>query len=44
MRDPRVADMASVLVEYSTRVKRGDIVLISATGTEAVPLVKELYS
>jgi aminopeptidase len=32
-----------VLVNYSARVKKGDVVLISAAGTEAVPLVKELY-
>lgn len=44
MKDPRVTAMASVLVEYSTRVKRGDVVLISASGTEAIPLVKELYA
>lgn len=44
MKDPRVSAMASVLVDYSTRVKRGDIVLISASGTEAIPLVKEVYA
>jgi aminopeptidase len=44
MKDPRVAAMAAVLVEYSARVKRGDVVLISASGTEAIPLVKEIYA
>ncbi len=44
MRDPRVVDMARVLVEYSTRIKKGDRVLISAAGFEAAPLVKELYA
>lgn len=44
MRDPRVAEMARVLVGYSTRIKKGDRVLISAAGFEAAPLVKELYS
>ncbi len=43
MRDPRITRWAEVLVDYSTRVKEGDIVLISAAGTEALPLVKELY-
>jgi aminopeptidase len=32
-----------VLVNYSTRVKKGDVVLISASGFEAAPLVQQLY-
>ncbi len=44
MRDPRVHEMAKVLVDYSTRIKKGDRVLISAVGFEAAPLVKELYA
>lgn len=44
MRDPRVVDMAKVLVDYSTRIKKGDRVLIAAAGFEAAPLVKELYA
>src|SRR5512138_3045864 len=43
MNDPRIQKMAEVLVDYSTRVTAGDVVLISASGVEAVPLVKELY-
>ena len=43
MRDPRVKELAGVLVNYSTRVKKGDVVLISASGFEAAPLVQELY-
>jgi aminopeptidase len=43
MKDPRVRQMAEVLVNYSTRVKKGDVVLISASGFEAAPLVQELY-
>jgi aminopeptidase len=43
VKDPRIACWAEVLVDYSTRVKKGDVVLISAAGLEAVPLVKELY-
>lgn len=35
--------MAEVLVNYSARVKKGDVVLISSSGFEAAPLVKELY-
>jgi aminopeptidase len=44
LRDPRINQLAEVLVNYSTRVKKGDIVLISASGFEAAPLVKELYA
>jgi len=44
MRDPRVIEMAKVLVDYSTKIKKGDRVLISAAGFEAAPLVKELYA
>src|SRR5664279_5413673 len=43
MKDPRVRDLAGVLVNYSTRVKKGDVVLINASGFEAAPLVQELY-
>jgi aminopeptidase len=43
MKDPRVKELAGVLVNYSTRVKKGDVVLISASGFEAAPLVQELY-
>jgi aminopeptidase len=44
MHDPRIAEMARVLVDYSTTIKKGDRVLISAAGFEAAPLVKELYA
>jgi aminopeptidase len=44
MIDPRVRRFAEVLVDYSTRVKKGDVVLINAAGLEALPLVKELYA
>ncbi|MCL2760553.1 MAG: aminopeptidase [Desulfuromonadales bacterium] len=43
MKDPRITSWAEVLVNYSTEVKKGDVVLISAAGLEALPLVKELY-
>ena len=32
MQDPRIKELAGVLVNYSTRVKKGDVVLISASG------------
>ncbi len=44
MNDPRIGLFAEVLVDYSTRVKKSDVVLISAAGLEAMPLVKELYA
>jgi aminopeptidase len=44
MKDPRIAQFAEILVDYSTRVKKGDVVLINAAGFEAAPLVKELYA
>jgi len=43
VKDPRITEWADVLVNYSTRVKKGDVVLITAGGIEALPLVKELY-
>ena len=43
MNDPRIREFARVLVDYSTRVREGDVVLINAAGLEALPLVKELY-
>jgi len=43
MKDKRITEWAEVLVNYSTNVKKGDVVLISAGGLEALPLVKELY-
>ena len=44
MNDPRIRQFAEILVDYSTRVKKGDVVLINAAGLEALPLVKELYA
>src|SRR5574344_2468141 len=34
---------ARVLVDYSTKVKKGDLVMIRATSAEAQPLIKEIY-
>lgn len=44
MNDPRVRQLAEVLVDYSTRVTNGDVVFISASGSESIPLVKEIYT
>ncbi|MGD0586220.1 MAG: aminopeptidase [Oryzomonas sp.] len=44
MKDPRITQFAEILVDYSTRVKKGDVVLINTAGLEALPLVKELHS
>jgi aminopeptidase len=44
MKDLRIIQFAEILVDYSTRVKKGDVVLINASGLEAAPLVKELYA
>ena len=44
MQDPRIKEMAAVLVNYSTRVKKNDVVLISASGISCLPLVKEIYA
>jgi len=44
MYDPRIRQLAEVLVTYSTRVRKGDVVLINASGTDCIPLVKELYT
>ena len=44
MKDPRVKELAEILVNYSTAVKEGDVVLISAAGFQCLPLVKEIYA
>ena len=40
--DERIKKLASNLVNYSCRVKKGEKVLISCTGTEPLPLVRAL--
>ncbi|MBI2507994.1 aminopeptidase [Candidatus Woesearchaeota archaeon] len=42
MPDPRIKEVAKILVEYSNEVKMGDKVIIDAP-YEAAPLVKEIY-
>lgn len=44
MKDPRIIQLAEILVDYSTQVTKGDVVLINAVGFESLPLVKELYA
>ena len=44
MKDPRISHFAQILVDYSTRVGKNDVVFINSAGFEAAPLVKELYS
>jgi len=43
MFDQRVAQLAKVLVEYSTRVKKGDVVLLNMVGVDTYPISKELH-
>lgn len=42
MADPRIKEAARILVDYSTKVKKGENVIISGSA-EAAPLIKELY-
>jgi len=44
MQDPRIREMAAILVDYSTKVRKNDVVLISASGVGCIPLVKEIYA
>jgi aminopeptidase len=43
MADPRIGKLAEVLVDYSTKVKKGDTVLIHAIGMDTIPFVKALH-
>ncbi len=43
MFNPVIKKYADVLVDYSTKVKKGDLVIIYARGYSAQPLVKEIY-
>lgn len=43
MRDERIERLAEVVTGYSTGVKRGDVVLITASGAECEPLLKAVY-
>jgi len=43
VKDPRIEKMADVIVNYATKVKKGDIVEIYAYGPATAPLVQEVY-
>lgn len=43
MFNPLIQKYADVLVNYSTKVSKGDLVMIYARGYDAQPLVKEIY-
>jgi aminopeptidase len=45
MTDPRIANLARILVQYSTKVQKGDKVAISGYPLEpvATPLIREVY-
>ncbi len=42
MKDPRVEKLARLLTQYSVRLKKGDVVMISG-GAEAAPLIRACY-
>ncbi len=42
MADPRIEKMAKVLIEYSLKIKKGDVLLING-GPQAAPLIREAY-
>ena len=43
MKDPRIEQLAEIIVDYSTRVKKGDLVWIQFTGPAPLPLVTALH-
>ena len=43
MQDPRIDQLAGVITDYSTGVRRGDVVLITASGEECQPLLKAVH-
>lgn len=43
MSDPRVEKLADILVNYSTKVKKGDSVIIDFSGIRPLPLVEAIY-
>ncbi len=42
MRDPRIEKLASILVDYSCKVKPGDRVMVEFKGAHTLPLAQEL--
>lgn len=43
MADSRIEKLADILVNYSTKVKKGDVVMIDYSGVRCLPLIKEIY-
>jgi aminopeptidase len=43
MSDPRVEKLADILVNYSAKVRKGDVVMIDFSGTRSLPLIEEIY-
>ncbi len=43
MADPRMAQLAKVMVEYSTNVKKGDVVVLKGIGEGTIPMLRELH-
>jgi aminopeptidase len=43
LKDRRVTRLAKVIVEYSTEVKKGEVVLLSSFGVASLPLVREVH-
>jgi aminopeptidase len=43
VRDSRIEQLAGIITDYSTAVRRGDIVLIAAAGEECQPLLKAVH-
>ncbi len=43
MSDPRVERLAGILVDYSVKVGKGDVVMIDFSGVRALPLVRAVY-
>lgn len=43
MQDSRIDRLAAIMTDYSTGVKRGDVVLITASGEECQPLLKAVH-
>jgi aminopeptidase len=43
MSDPRVDKLADILVNYSGKVRKGDVVMLDFSGTRPLPLVKAIY-
>lgn len=44
MKDPRIAELAKILIDYSGTVKKGDTVLIEFNGAAPLPLVTEMHA